>query len=75
VYRVLRPVHHKQVPVPKLVSVKFPPSSHHYTYLTRRVDFRSVPFWFVLEVDFVPFVWKFGFFECKLSLRMTRKEV
>ena len=74
-YRVVHPAHHKRVPVPKsrgrpfiLVRIlkHFSPLSS--TYLTRRVDFRGVPFRFVLQVDFETFVWKFGFFECKLSL-------
>ena len=78
-YRVLRPAHHKRVPVPKKSGspfnqfLTFPLSSPSYytqaTYLTRRVDFRGVPFRFVLQVDFEAFVWKFRFFECKLSLR------
>ena len=77
-YQALRPAHHRRVPVPKLrspfVSPTFP-SSYRYAYLARRVDFWGVPFGFVLQVDFEAFVWKFGFFECKLSLRMSKRGV
>ena len=75
---MLRPAHHKRVLVPKLgrtlLSLSLTFLSSYRTYLTRRVDFRSVPFRFILQVNFEAFVWKFRFFECKLRLRMSKKK-